>query len=227
MQYFNICIPFTAAYSEWQYFPIHERLRHMKTSSLSLAAATLCATLAAGGATAAPATYYASLTGAAEATPNDSPGIGSTVVTFDLTAHLLTVDLSFVALEGFSTASHIHCCTVSPGTGSAGVATETPTFSSFPTGVTGGIYSMMFDTSMADSWNPAFIAANGGTTAGAEAAFGAGLASGSAYLNIHSTEYPGGEIRGFLAAPVPEPGQWGMLLMGLPAVLALARRRRE
>jgi hypothetical protein len=174
---------------------------------------------------AAPATYYATLLGSAEDTPNDSPGIGSTVVTFDLTAHLLTVDLSFVGLEGLSTASHIHCCTAAPNTGAAGVATETPTFSSFPTGVSGGLYSMMFDTTQASSWNPAFIAANGGTTAGAEAAFGAGLGSASAYLNIHSTEYPGGEIRGFLA-PVPEPGQWGMLLMGLPAVLALGRRRR-
>ncbi len=199
----------------------------MKTLSLPLAAASLCAMLASGGALAAPTTYYSALTGPQEATPNTSPGVGSTVVTFDLTAHLLTVDVSFVGLEGLSTAAHIHCCTAAMATGTAGVATETPTFSSFPTGVSGGMYSMMFDTSLANSWNPAFIAANGGTTAGAEAAFSAGLNAGQAYLNIHSTLYPAGEIRGFLAAvPVPEPGQWGMLLMGLPAVLALARRRQ-
>lgn len=199
----------------------------MKTSTipLSLAAASLSALLATGSAVAAPATYYATLTGAAEASPNSSAGIGGTVVTFDMTAHLLTIDLSFVGLEGTSTASHIHCCTAVPGIDTAGVATETPTFSTFPTGVSGGLFSMMYDTTLPASWNPAFITANGGTTAGAEAAFSAGLASGSAYLNIHSTLYPGGEIRGFLAA-VPEPGQWGMLLMGLPAVLALARRRR-
>ncbi|GAB2864762.1 hypothetical protein GCM10027277_37000 [Pseudoduganella ginsengisoli] len=193
----------------------------MKTSTIPVMAAAL---LAAGSASAAPASYYASLTGAAEATPNDSHGIGSSVVTFDLTAHVLTVDLSFVGLEGLSTASHIHCCTTTPGTGAAIVATETPTFTSFPTGVTGGIYSMMYNTLLPGSWNPAFIAANGGSVASAEAAFSAGLATGSAYLNIHSTEYPAGEIRGFLA-PVPEPGQWGMLLMGLPVLLALARRR--
>jgi hypothetical protein len=197
----------------------------ISTIPLSLAAASFSTLLATGSALAAPATYYATLTGAAEDTPNDSPGIGSTVVTFDLTAHVLTIDLSFVSLEGLSTASHIHCCTTTPGTGTAGVATETPTFSTFPTGVGGGMFSMMYDTTMAASWNPAFIAANGGTTAGAEAAFSAGLASGSAYLNIHSTEYPAGEIRGFLVSPVPEPGQWGMLLMGLPMLLALARRR--
>jgi len=38
--------------------------------------------------------------------------------------------------------------------------------------------------------------------------------------------YPGGEIRGFLtAAPIPEPGMAGMLLLGIPAVLAIGRRK--
>lgn len=200
----------------------------MKTSTklLPVAAASLCALLATGNAQAAPATFYATLTGAAEDTPNGSPGIGGTVVTFDLTAHLLTIDVSFVGLEGLSTAAHIHCCTTSPLSGIAGVATETPSFSSFPAGVTGGIYSMMYDTSQLGSWSPSFIAANGGSTAGAEAAFLAGLNAGAAYLNIHSTAYASGEIRGFLQ-PVPEPAQWGMLLLGVPAVLALARRRRS
>lgn len=82
---------------------------------------------------------------------------------------------------------------------------------------------MMYDTTLATSWNPAFIAANGGATAGAEAALGVGLDSGKAYLNIHSSAYPGGEIRAFLM-PVPEPGQWGMLLPGIPAVLLMRRR---
>lgn len=198
----------------------------MKISPPTLAAASLCALLAAGSAAAAPTSYYATLTGAAEDTPNASPGLGGTIVTFDLTAHLLNIDVSFMSLVGLSTAAHIHCCTMTPFSGLAGVATETPSFGSFPTGVSGGMYSMMYDTSLAGSWNPAFIAANGGTTAGAEAAFSAGLNAGAAYLNIHSSAYPAGEIRGFLITAVPEPGQWGMLLLGLPAVLALARRRR-
>lgn len=199
----------------------------MKPSFPSLAAASLCAMLAAGSALAAPTTYYATLTGAAENTPNDSPGIGGTAVTFDMSAHLLSIDVSFIGLAGLSTAAHIHCCTASPLAGLAGVATETPSFGSFPTGVNGGVYSMMYDTSLAGSWSPAFLAANGGTTAGAEAAFSAGLNGGSAYLNIHSDAYPAGEIRGFLITAVPEPGQWGMLLLGVPAVLALARRRKQ
>jgi hypothetical protein len=52
----------------------------------------------------------------------------------------------------------------------------------------------------AASYNPAFVTANGGTTAGAEAALLAGLEAGQAYLNIHTTMFPGGEIRGFLAS---------------------------
>lgn len=199
----------------------------MKISSPTLAAAALCALLAAGSAhsVAASTSYYATLSGAAEDSPNASPGMGGAIVTFDLTAHLLSVDVSFISLAGLSSAAHIHCCTSTPSSGLAGVATETPSFGGFPTGVSGGVYSMMYDTSLASSWNPAFIAAHGGTTAGAEAAFSAGLNAGAAYLNIHSNAYPAGELRGFLITAVPEPAQWGMLLLGVPAVLALARRR--
>jgi hypothetical protein len=81
----------------------------------------------------------------------------------------------------------------------------------------------LFDLTDAGSWNPAFITASGGTTAGAEAALLAGLASNQTYLNIHTTNFGGGEIRGFLVA-APEPGTF--LLAG--AVLAgfLIRRRK-
>ncbi|MES2263088.1 MAG: CHRD domain-containing protein [Pseudomonadota bacterium] len=176
-------------------------------------------------ASAAPVTYIGNLSGAAEEPPNASPALGSAVVIFDLAAHTLQVDVLFNGLVGASTAAHIHCCTATPGTGTTGVATETPTFGGFPLGVSSGMYTMGYDTTLASSWNPSFISANGGNTAGAEAAFGAGLASGSAYLNIHSDAYPSGEIRSFLLQPVPEPGSWAMLLLGIPAVLA--RRRQQ
>ena len=48
------------------------------------------------------------------------------------------------------------------------------------------------------SYNPSFVTANGGTAASAEAVLFAGLQAGQAYLNVHTSANPGGEIRGFL-----------------------------
>jgi PEP-CTERM motif/CHRD domain len=72
--------------------------------------------------------------------------------------------------------------------------------------VTSGSYDQTFDMTLASSDNPAFIAANGGTTAGAEAALFAAIAADEAYLTIHTTTFPDGAISGFLVAlSVPEP----------------------
>jgi hypothetical protein len=151
-----------------------------------------------GAAAATPLIYSGQLSGATESPPNASAGTGPAVVVYDATAHTLDVQVTFSGLTGTTTASHIHCCTTTPATGTAGVATQTPTFSGFPLGVTSGTYSMSFDLTSSASWNPSFITANGGTAATAEAAFAAGLASDRAYLNIHSSTAPGGEIRTFL-----------------------------
>ena len=93
---------------------------------------------------------------------------------------------------------HIHCCTAVAGTSTVGVATQTPSFSGFPLGVTSGTYSRTFDLTLASSFNPSFVTANGSSVAAAEAALVAGIANGKAYLNIHSSFAAGGEIRGFL-----------------------------
>jgi len=181
--------------------------------------------LAATAVSAAPVTYVGTLSGAAESPPVASPATGSTIVVFDMDAHTLIVNMTFSGLLGTTTAAHIHCCTAVPNTGNVGVASETPTFNGFPLGVSSGSYSMSYDTTQASSWSPTFLANNGGTTAGAEAALGAGLASGSAYLNIHTNLYAGGEIRANLA-PIPEPASIVMLLAGIPLV-AYARRRQK
>jgi len=170
--------------------------------------------------------YTTSLSGAAEAPPNASPGTGTATVGFDVATHTLVIDVTFSGLLGTTTAAHIHCCTAIPGEGTAGVATQVPNFVDFPLNVMAGTYSHVFDTSLASTWNQAFINAHGGTTAGAEAALLAGLDNGEAYLNIHTTFAPGGEIRGFLQ-PVPEPAEVAMLGIGLPFMLMLARRRRR
>src|SRR5215211_4059643 len=148
--------------------------------------------------------FTTTLTGSQEVPPTGSPGIGSALVTLDTATNLLTLNVSFAGLVSPTIASHIHCCTL-PGA-NAMVATTVPTFPGFPLGVTTGTYLMTFDLTLASTYNPAFITAHGGTVAGAQAALLAGLASGQTYLNIHTVQFPGGEIRGQLQVQaVPEP----------------------
>jgi hypothetical protein len=144
--------------------------------------------------------YAGFLNGPSEVTPNSSPGTGSAHVTYDDVAHTLHLQTSFSGLEANTTAAHIHAPTAAPFSGGAGVATTVPTFAGFPLGVTSGDYDITLDLTLASSYNPSFVTANGGI-AGAEVALVQAIADGKAYLNIHSQKYQGGEIRAFFATP--------------------------
>jgi hypothetical protein len=168
-------------------------------------------------------TFHASLSGPAESPPNASPGTGFTTVTLNTLANTLEVAVSFSGLLGTTTASHIHCCTAVPFTGTAMVATTTPTFPGFPLGVTSGTYDATLDLTMASSYNPAFVTANGGSVSTAEATLIAAMLADQTYLNIHTTVVPGGEIRGFLVTPEPS----SMVLLGASLLSHLFFRRRK
>ena len=184
--------------------------------------------LFASQASAAVLIYTANLSGAAESPPNASPATGLVEVDIDTVLNTMHIIANFSGLTGTTTGSHIHCCTPSLGTGTAIVATTTPNFISFPLGVTSGTYINTLDLTLPSSYNPAFVTANGGTTATAENSFLAGLAGGDAYFNIHTSTFPGGEIRGFLlASAVPEASTWAMMMLGFVGVSFMAYRRRN
>jgi len=164
----------------------------------TLFAAAILLVVAASFAHAAVITYKASLSGPNESPPNVSPGVGTAQVDVNTTTNQMHVYARFTGLTGNTSASHIHAATTVAGTGTAGVATTTPTFAGFPLGVKFGEYDIILDLTLASSYNPAYVTANGGTPASAEAALLAALAAGKAYFNIHSSTFGGGEIRGFL-----------------------------
>lgn len=186
--------------------------------------AAAAALLVASAAQATITVYNANLSGPNESPPNVSPGTGNAVVTIDDVLNTMRVQVNFSGLTTGTTASHIHAATAAPFTGTAIVATTTPTFPGFPLGVTSGTYDNLFDLLTASTYNSAFVTAHGGTTASARDALLGAMASGEAYLNIHTSQFPGGEIRGFLVA-VPEPASWAMMLIGLCGVGLLLRRR--
>lgn len=179
--------------------------------------------LCASDARAALIVYEAVLSGAAEEPPVDSPGTGTATVTHNDVLRTLRLETSFSGLIGPVTVAHIHGPTAQPGAGIAGVMTPVPSFPGFPAGGTSGTYDATFDLTVVSSYNLAFVTSTGGTAETAEAALLAALGSGRAYLNIHSSFAPAGEIRGFLT-PVPEPAS--LMLFGLVAAGLACRRRR-
>lgn len=164
--------------------------------------------------------YNIVLSGPAEAPPNNSPATGTATITVDLDLVTLRLQTSFSGLLGNTTAAHIHANpNMTPFTGTAGVATQLPSFAGFPLGVRSGSYDQTFDLTLPSSYSAAFITANGGTVSGAFNALVLSLQTGRAYLNIHTAAFPGGEIRGFIPTPTAAAA------LGLGGLVAARRRR--
>jgi hypothetical protein len=181
----------------------------MKYRSLSLIVGALTALVSVAPAQAVTYTYAANMNAAAEGPSVVSSGLGFAVVTFDDAALTVLLTENWAFLTAPVSANHIHCCTAAPGTGSSSVVLP---FTGVPAS-TSGFYTNTFTM-----------------TQTAFSSLLAGAAAGEAYVNLHTSAYPGGEIRGFLqgpALPVPEPAALVLMLAGAAAVVSVARKCKQ
>jgi len=154
----------------------------------------LVTVLLAALATASAQSYTVSLDGLQEAPPNASPGIGSGTLT--LTGTTLAWNINFSDLIGTTTAAHIH------GPAAVGVNAGVLLDLTPPLGVTSG-------------------AMVGSSTASA-ATINA-MNDGLAYVNVHTSNFPGGEIRGQIVL-IPEPTALALAGLGLVTLVTLRRK---
>jgi hypothetical protein len=207
---------------------LYRRFRLSGMRFVSASFVVVAALLLAVSAThATPINFAVNLSGANEVPPVSPAGTGQALVTLDPTAQTLQLNVTFSGLTSPDVAAHIHCCLPNPfqTNFNVGVATAVPAFPGFPLNVTAGSYSSaVFDLSQAGIYNPAFVTLQG-SLAQAEASFISGLLTGRTYLNIHTVNNGGGEIRGFLFA-TPEPASLVLLGLGLVGFAWMQRRRK-
>ena len=160
-------------------------------------------------------------TGTATFTINDA------MTAMSFTATIFNIDVNGTQTPNDSndnlTAAHIHVGTA-PGTPTFPVRWGffgTPdndinpdqlVFTPFASGV-GGFFSSTWDAPEG----------NAGTTFATNLP---GILNGLAYINFHTIQNPGGEIRGNFPVLVPEASTWVMMLLGFGLMGASLRRRR-
>lgn len=151
----------------------------------------------------------ATLTPGADGATN-SNGSGSVTLDYSPTADDFTYTLSWTNLTGDATMAHIHL-------GAPGVSG--PIIVPFFMTPMPGTDTIMGTLTEAD------VTGMGGISTIAQVEMA--IENGDAYVNVHTAQYPAGEVRGQLSA-VPEPATAGLLLGSLIAgIFGIARRRRS
>jgi len=134
--------------------------------------------------TSAQTTYSCFLNSANEVPVNGSPALGSCVAVVNAAQTQVSITCQFVGLVGTYTASHLHG-PAAPGF-NAGVQI----------GFVGAPAGWILTNSSHDGTLTNFLAP-------ISAAQITMLNNGTMYANVHSTTFPGGEIRGQLSSPGP------------------------
>ncbi|MDX2146690.1 MAG: CHRD domain-containing protein [Planctomycetota bacterium] len=149
-------------------------------------------------------TLTAVLNGAQENPPVNTPATGTATLTIDRATRQFSIDLQFSGLTSPTRVAHIHRApTGSNGPVIVGLDGINGAWAFIPVGVT--------------SFNSNGPVASPFLFPAAELE---NLLSGRTYFNVHSINFPGGEIRGQI---VPAPA--GAALLGLGGLVAARRRR--
>ncbi len=149
----------------------------------------LLATVALAGSAHAATGFSTNMNGSAEVPPNASTATGSSTCVLNDAGTQLTVFVQFQNLSANYSASHIHGFSA-PGVNSGVRFGFTPTLSN---GNRNGVFNGTWNLTATDVTN---------------------MIAGLCYVNIHTTAFPGGEIRGQLAvdnAVSNTPSTWGRL----------------
>lgn len=170
----------------------------------------------------AATTFLTTLSGAKETVPNASTATGSGSLVLSADQNTVNIFLNWAGLTGPAVGAHIHCCAAQGANGPVAIDFGPPS-------VATGSLTRMYDLTLRTTYGAGFISANGGaaaTGASLRSVFLTGLIGGKAYYNVHTARFPGGEIRGQLAA-VPETATWGMMIAGFGMVGGAMRMQRR